>query len=280
MCESRVHAGDPADSTDAATLAAIREIGGVVRPLATGWEVEFHLRGRALTDEGLARVAALKDVVSLNLRDTQITGSGLVHLKDLTRLRWLHLERTQIGDEGTENLSGLRNLEYLNLYATKISDELLGRLTGLKRLKRLYVWQTNVTDEGVAALVKDLPELKIVRGVDFNKLSTYADIVGDIPQPTEDLQWIAVSRASDAPKSNNGINTQVFFENKSRRRVKLYWISYGNELKLYAELEPGATRQQNSYANNSWLITDENDSPLAYFIVTEDISRAVIPGPE
>ena len=101
----------------------------------------------------------------------------------------------------------------------------------------------------------------------------------ELPKPKVSLKWIAVSERVQAPKrSENGINCQILFENRSPRPVKLQWISYGDGgLKFYATLAPGATRQQNSYSRNVWLITDENDQPLGYFVVEEDDSHAVIP---
>lgn len=266
---------------DEAIIAAIEEFGGTVKLVPDAneqeWEVEFHLHGRDLTDEGLETIAALKRIVSLNLRDTKITGEGLVHLQGLGGLRELHLERTEVGDAAIANLAGLNNLEYLNLYSTNITDKSLEHLMSLKKLKRLYVWQTGVTDAGIERLQQQLPDLKIVRGVDLDKLPQYAEIVARKPEPEQDLKWIAVNLVSEAPKSKNGINTLVLFENKSGQRVKLFWVSYGNELKLYATLEPDMTREQNSYAGNTWLITDETDNPLGYFVVTEEVSRAVIP---
>jgi len=273
---SHASAAGPVETAEA--VAAIKRLGGSVHRMGKEWEVEFH-RGRSLTDDELAQVASLKNIVVLNLRETKVTSAGLVHLKDLANLRWLHLEKTEVGDEGTENLAGLINLEYLNLYATNITDKTLGRLTGLKKLKKLYVWQTAVTDKGVARLEKALPNLKIVRGVDLSKLAATFPKESEEPKPTKALKWIAVSSRADAPaKSLNGINTTVFFENKSSRKVKLYWISYGGgELKLYGELAPGATRRQNTYSKNSWLITDENDQPLGYFLIEQEESLAVIP---
>ena len=259
-------------------LAAIKKIGGTVRQMAsnrTDWKVEFHLGGRSLTDKDLAHVAALKDVASLNVRDTKVTSRGLVHLKGLTTLEWLPLERTGVDDEGIANLAGLVNLQYLNLYGTQITDKSLEHLASLKNLKRLYVWKTGVTDEGVAQLEKTLPDLKVVRGVDLSMIPK--DPPSEPEKPGTPVKWIAVSTVGEAPKSENGDNTEVVFENKSNRTVKIYWVSYGNELKLYGELEPGKTRLQNTYANNTWLISDENDKPLGYFIVGPKKSLAVIP---
>ena len=263
--------------TDA--VSAIKRLGATVRPMGKSWEVDFHLRGRGLTDEGLKHVAAMKNVVWLNLRNTKVTSAGLAHLRGLDKLRWLHLEETVVGDEGIKHLVGLPKLEYLNLYATKITDKSLDQLASCQGLRKLYLWQTGVTDAGVAKLEKTLPRLKIVRGVDLSKLASSFPKQAEKPKPKLALEWIAVSSREDAPtRSENGINCLILFENKSSRPVKLYWIGYGaGALKLYGTLAPGATREQNSYSRNAWLITDENNQPLGYFTVKEDDSHAVIP---
>lgn len=268
------HAEEPA------AASAIRDLGGTARRLSESsseWEVAFHLGGRDLTDRGLADVVKLDGIVSLNLRDTKITGAGLSHLGRLKDLRVLHLERTAIDDAGVAKLAALTQLEYLNLYGTEVTDKGLSHLSALTKLKRLYVWQTKITDQGADQLEKQLPDLKINRGVDLNNLPTYEDVVDDRPEPKIDLKWNPVSRVENAPKSENGVNTEVVFENKSGQPVKLYWISYGNEPTFYATLEVDANRRQNSYARNTWLVTDENEKPLGYFVVGEELARAVIP---
>ena len=88
----------------------------------------------------------------------------------------------------------------------------------------------------------------------------------------------AVAGFDQAPqRSANGSNTQVYFENKSKQPVNLVWITYGGGLKQYADLAPGATRQQNTYSRNAWMITDQNDKPLGYFLIKEDEALAIIP---
>ncbi len=263
-------------------IAAIGSLGGKVRRLDGGWEVDFHLRGRKLADEELKQVSALKPIVWLNLSQTRITSAGLVHLRELEQLRWLHLEKTEVSDEGIQHVAGLPNLEYLNLYATNITDKTLDQLAACKNLKRLYLWQTAVTDAGVTRLKEALPQLKVIGGLDLSKLPSSFSEEGEEPPPKRKLKWVAVSTRQEAPaRSENGINAQVLFENQSTRSVKLYWISYGSgQLKLYATLPPGATRQQNSYSRNAWLVTDENDQPLGYFVVADDNARAIIPQQE
>ena len=142
---------------DQVAIDSIKKNGGLVLPSPGGrnqWDIQFQLRGRDLTDDGLADVARLGNVVELNLRDTKITSAGLVHLKGLAKLTRLHLERTNVGDEGIANLTKLTTLEYLNLYGTKITDKSLDHLAGLKNLRQLYVWQTDVTDAGIAKFKK------------------------------------------------------------------------------------------------------------------------------
>ena len=263
-------------SADPAVLTAIRKVGGMVRPMTAGSEdlkVEFHLTGRDLTDGGLAHVAALKNVVRLNLRDTKVTGAGLVHLKGMTKLERLHLERTGVGDAGMVNLAGLVNLEYLNLYGTKITDKALVHLAGLKKLRQLYVWQTGGTDEGVAGLAKALPGLRIVRGVDLSKIVA---VKPPPPRPSEPLKWMVFTEGIP-PKSVPGSSTEIHFLNKREIKVKLYWVEYGGGLRLYGELEPGGTRNQNTFSEASWLVTDEKDKPLGYFRSTQKVGKAVIP---
>jgi len=263
-----------ADDQD--TIASIRKVGGTVRVLEKGWEVEFHLSGRSLTDDQLIHVAQLNGVTSLNLKRTKITSEGLLHLKGMTSLQLLHLELTAVDDQGMQHLAGLKDLKYLNLYGTEITDKTLVQLVGLKNLQRLYVWQTGVTDEGVTKLKKQLPKLQVMRGVDLNKIA--ADFPPEKPAelPTVSLKLIETTNAAEAPRSTGGDNIEVVFQNKSARPVKLVWVGYDGKLKLYGELAAGAMRVQNSYANNCWLITDKTDEPIGYFICGPERALAVI----
>jgi hypothetical protein len=111
MLSIAARTAEPVTLTD-----AVRNNGGTISLVnATDQQVEFHLTGRDLDDQGLLAVGRLQDTVILNMRDTGITDAGLVHLKGLAKLRRLHLERTAVGDQGIAHLSGLNQLEYLNL---------------------------------------------------------------------------------------------------------------------------------------------------------------------
>ena len=220
-------------------------------------------------------MARLGNVVELNLRDTKITSAGLVHLKGLAKLTRLHLERTNVGDEGIANLTKLTSLEYLNLYGTKITDKSLDHLAGLKNLRQLYVWQTDVTDAGIAKFKKALPAVSVVKGID---LSTIIPVAKEEPKPENDLKWLPEGGDEKPPaKSVTGEFIFVRFINERDKPVKLFWIDYGGKPKLYGVIEPGDQRRQSTYEGAVWMLADERDKPLGYFVTGREFARAIIP---
>ena len=263
---------------DQAAIDSIKKNGGLVLPSPgreNQWDIQFQLRGRDLTDDGLADVAKLGNVVELNLRDTKITSAGLVHLKGLAKLKRLHLERTNVGDEGIANLTKLTTLEYLNLYGTKITDKSLDHLAGLKNLRQLYVWQTDVTDAGIAKFKKALPAVSVVKGID---LSTIIPVAKEEPKPENDLKWLPEGGDEKPPaKSVTGEFIFVRFINERDKPVKLFWIDYGGKPKLYGVIEPGDQRRQSTYEGAVWMLADERDKPLGYFVTGREFARAIIP---
>ena len=157
---------------EAAAIGKIEKLGGTVRQIAQNTEekeANFHLSGKDLTDDGLALVKEIENLVWLNLANTKITDGGLAHLSDLKLLTRLHLEKTGIGDAGLAHLGKLENLEYLNLYGTQVSDAGLEHLKGLKALKKLYLWQSQATAEGAAKLKEALATVDINLGAELTK---------------------------------------------------------------------------------------------------------------
>ena len=65
-----------ASDAEAQAIAQIEKAGGSVRQIAQNdehREVDFHLQGASCTDEQLAPLAKIKNVVSLNLGKTSVT---------------------------------------------------------------------------------------------------------------------------------------------------------------------------------------------------------------
>ncbi len=259
---------------ESSAINKLKESGGIISSADSGGlRIEFHLRGRDLQDEGLEPAQSLKDVRLLNLRDTKITSAGIKHIEGMKSLRRLHLERTQVDDACIDYLAGLQQLEYLNLYSTKITDQGLQKLKGLKSLKQLFVWQTGVTDEGIQKLEKELPALKIIGGIDLDKI---VPVKKAPPRPTEDLKWIP-STGEIPPRSISGDNTTIIFQNQMKQKVKIFWVEYNGKLRLYGEIVPGGTREQNTFSKASWLVTDMEDTYLGYFRTSTKVGKALIP---
>ena len=269
---------EPNDSKTRDAIRAVRQLGGRVNWQDAGWEIGFHLRGRKLTDTQLEVLNQLSPIRSLNLRDTQVTDAGMETVARTKTLQRLHLERTQVGDVGVKQLASLVDLEYLNLYGTQVTDASVVELAKLRKLQSLYLWKTKVTAIGRARLAMALPQAKVVGGLDLTRLADTFPSEAEMPKPAAALTWMAASSRADAPqRSLNGINVQLFFENQSKEAVKLYWITYGGELKFYGVIQAGGSRQQNTYENNAWLITDSNETPLGWFLAKQDNAKAVIP---
>jgi YHS domain-containing protein len=81
----------------------------------------------------------------LDLAGTAVTDAGLANLAAAPNLTRLHLERTGVSDAGLARVATLSDLEYLNLYGTPITDAGLTQLEAMPKLKQIYLWQTKVT---------------------------------------------------------------------------------------------------------------------------------------
>lgn len=155
---------------DPARLAAIRDGGIDVRPIADGSPfLQARITGREPpADDG--RVASLAPLAThvlwLTLADTAITDGAVPAIARLTNLTRLDVSRTAITDRALPGLAPLAQLEALNLYGTQVTDAGLPPLATLPRLRRVYLWQTAVTPSGVERLRAAAPKLEIVLGND------------------------------------------------------------------------------------------------------------------
>lgn len=159
-----------ATADEAEAIAAIEKLGGTVRQIAQDSEdkeAAFHLSGKDLTDDGLAALAEIDNLIWLNLANTKISDEGLKHLSEIKTLTRLHLEKTQIGDAGIAHLKGLDKLEYLNLYGTQVSDGGLDHLKAFPNLKKLYLWQSKVTKDAANSLDDALAKTDVNIGAEL-----------------------------------------------------------------------------------------------------------------
>ncbi|MBI1914345.1 MAG: hypothetical protein HYS12_06350 [Planctomycetes bacterium] len=146
-------------SGTAATDADLRDHLGKLTKL-----VELSLAQTQVSDDGLASLAALKQLRRLVLDGTTLRGTGLARLKDLPELVELRLGCPTLTDLGIKPLGELKRLQKLSLAGSGVSDEGLASLSGLDKLQELDLTGTRVTAEGIAALKKALPKCKVLSG--------------------------------------------------------------------------------------------------------------------
>lgn len=165
------NAADDKKAADPAVEAAMQKVnatGASLMPVAADSKTYRFTAlnvAKEFADSGLDALAPIADkVASLDLARTKVTDAGLAKVAAMKNLQELHLENTGIGDAGLDHLKGLASLEYLNLYGTKVTDAGIAKLAGLSKLKALYLWQSGVTKAGVAALKAKLPGTHINNG--------------------------------------------------------------------------------------------------------------------
>ena len=228
----------------------IKNNGGTVRSVAANddsKEIDFHLSGKDLTDDKLADVAQVEEVIWLNLKDTKITDAGLKHLANLKNLKKLHLERTAVTDEGLAHLSGLSNLKYLNLYGTKVTDAGLEKLTELKNLEQLYLWKSAATEEGAQRLKQAIPGLVVNLGAELQPVKI---------EPVEEPQ----EGDEAAPKETLGegqfVRVRHVGENKILTLAEVAVIEKDSGKKLHAEGK--ASQSSEEYGGGAGRAVDGN----------------------
>ncbi|MBK8094014.1 MAG: hypothetical protein IPK32_19095 [Verrucomicrobiaceae bacterium] len=194
------HAADDKKAADPAIEAAMQKVnttGASLMPTAAdGKTYRFTALNVAkeFADSGLDALAPIADkLASLDLSKSKVTDGGLSKVAAMKNLQELHLENTAISDAGLDHLKGLASLEYLNLYNTKVTDAGIAKLAPLSKLKALYLWQSGVTKAGVAALKAKLPNTHINNGWTAEDDAKPAAIVAAAAAPA------AVAKPATAP---------------------------------------------------------------------------------
>jgi uncharacterized membrane-anchored protein len=128
-----------------------------------------------------------------------------------------------------------------------------------------------LVDENLVRIEPEaLPLMQIDQGADLSATQPLP------PVKRGELKWIVTGKTMP-PKSVSGTNISVIFENKSKKNIKLFWVNYKGDLKFYGEIAAGRTRGQNTFGSHTWVICDEKEKPLGYFITGQKDARALIP---
>lgn len=74
--------------------------------------------------------------------------------------------------------------------------------------------------------------------------------------------------------------TEMTFENKSGQTVRVYWLDYSGNRKLYRSLENGQQYAQKTFVTHPWLITGEDDRGWQIFFPDSQPRTVVILAPK
>jgi len=145
----------------------------------------LSLMKTAITDKGLARLTACKDLEWLDLSATaagddglkpfalaanlkqlfldgsRVTAASLPLIGNFKGLKELDLSKLPLDDASLTPLAGLKDLDTLYLTNTPLTDACLAHLRGLKQLKTLDTQGTQITPAGLKRLQTSLPKLKL-----------------------------------------------------------------------------------------------------------------------
>ena len=72
----------------------------------------------------------------------------------------------------------------------------------------------------------------------------------------------------------NEIDTKINFINKSGKTIKVYWIDFDGDRKLYHTLDKDDSYEQDTFVNHAWVITDEDDN--AWYVYFPDAQPRTI----
>jgi len=91
------------------------------------------------------------------------------------------------------------------------------------------------------------------------------------------LAFVPYTTRDALPSSRGNKDVRIVFQNDLENVIK-YWYVEGEENKLYGEMQPGERRPQQTFTGHVWLITDEDDKPLGYFIAGGvDATARIVP---
>lgn len=165
--ETAVVPATPVAPADAAAVAALKERGVVIRPVAqnSNYLMANFTTASAITDKEVRLLLPLKkQLVWLKLSGTPVSDSTLHTIGQCTNLYQLWLDHTPVTDAGLKALQPLKDLQTLNLVGTAVTAKGVLQLQSLKQLKSLYLYQTRINSVGWPQLQKAFPQTAIDTG--------------------------------------------------------------------------------------------------------------------
>jgi len=136
---------EPVDPPDSKTIAALKNAGVVVMPVAQNSNyLSVNFSGVPASSLMPLLPSLKKQLLQLDLSNTGIGDSAAKAISQCTGLRYLVLNNTKITDRSLTSLAALPELRVLNLVGTQITGEGLLSIQPPKHLHALYLYHTRV----------------------------------------------------------------------------------------------------------------------------------------
>ena len=91
------------------------------------------------------------------------------------------------------------------------------------------------------------------------------------------LTWHPAGDATIPASKPDGEKFDVVFTNKRKELVEIYWMDRHGKQKSYGALRAGRRKRHKTRPGAVWLIADDEESPLGYFVIGDRTAQAVIP---
>ena len=91
------------------------------------------------------------------------------------------------------------------------------------------------------------------------------------------LRWRRAGSGGIPASKPDGNSFDAIFFNESEASMKLNWMNAEGEPVPYGEIGAGKRVRQKTRPGAVWMISDQSDSPLGYFVVDDRTARAMIP---
>jgi internalin A len=116
-----------------------------------------------LTDAGVARLGAVRNLRTLSLANTAVSFDAIPNATNWRALRKLSLAGTTISDASLTHVAAIKSLERLDLSRTQIRGSGLAELAAIKGLQLLTLTDVPLNDRGAKALgtLKQIHELHL-----------------------------------------------------------------------------------------------------------------------
>lgn len=108
--------------------------------------------------------------------------------------------------------------------------------------------------------------------------SEFAERVEPSVESLAKLDWVPAGETATPGSKPDGNPFPVYFTNKQRKTVELFWMSPDGTPKSYGLIAPGARQSQQTRPGAVWMIQDsQTNTRLGHFIVGDRTAQAMIP---